>query len=141
MTSFVLYDFCFLSFHYRIAFAGFFIICRLDFFFIIKQALTIFFQLQACPESKVSEDQKDPEELMEKTANEDLPALTVSLEKTELTARMVSTEQTENLDRKDPLASAARMARMDLLGLLDQLEKMVLRDLKVKDYQKSSKLN
>ena len=89
----------------------------------------------------MSEDRKDPEELMEKTANEDLPALTVSLEKTVLTARMVSTERTENLDRKDPLASAARMVRMDLLGLLDQLERTALRVLKVKDYQKSSKLN
>ena len=141
MTSFVLYDFCFLSFHYRIAFAGFFIICRLDFFFIIQQALTIFFQLQACPECKANEDQKDPEELMAKTASEDLPALTASLEKTELTARMVSTERTENPDSKDPLASAALMVRMDLLGLLDQLERTVLRDLKVQKFRNCSKFN
>ena len=99
--------------------------------FINLQSLTIVFQLQACPESKASEDRKDPEEPTEKMANEDLPALTVFPEKTELTERMVSTERTGNLDSKDPLASAAWMVLTDLLDQLDQLEKTELKVLQV----------
>jgi len=80
--------------------------------------------LQVCPESKANEDRKDPEELTEKTANEDLQAQTVFLEKMELMERTVSTERTVNLDNKDPLASVARMVLKDLL---DQLEKTELK--------------
>ena len=68
---------------------------------------------------------------MEKTANEDLPALTVFLEKTELTERTVSTERTVNQDNKDLPASAARMVNLDPLGRSDQLEKTELKVHKV----------